>query len=484
VRSRSSWILSRSLALLVATTLLSIVVPAGPASAVPSNINISQRSGNEAEDAIAVNPTDPSNVVAMSTLPGPVSGLFEGVSFDGGLTWTRQIIGDGTDQLGEICCDQQLAWDEFGNLWMVYLFSGSSGNVPIAVSTDGGLTFEKVAEVVPTKPKGIGPTGHVGSKGKGASMKGAASADQPSIAAGEGSVWMSYTSYPAVVVQAAGAEVTGLGQVGDFSTPETVPTSRGVGNFGDTSIGPDGQVMVIYQDQTAGQGGARIFTALDPDGLGSDGFDAPRFFARTRVGGFDYLPAQPDRSVDAEANLAWDRSGGAHDGRVYAIWTREVKNESNNMDIMLRHSDDDGATWSSARKLNDDNGTNSQINPAIAVDQTTGDVAASWYDARRDHGAGGAGDTDGIPNDDVQLWATDSMNGGSTFASNFRVSQGTTNASEAVTGSGFNLGDYTHAAFEDGTFYPAWSDNSNSTGDNPDGTLHELDLYTAKVVVT
>src|SRR5439155_22092539 len=113
--------------------------------------------------------------------------------------------------------------------------------------------------------------------------------------------------------------------------------------------------MVIYQDQTSGQGGARIYTAIDPDGLGPDGFGQPRFFARTRVGGFDYLAAQPDRSVDSEANLAWDRSGGAHDGRVYAIWTREVKNESDNMDIMLRHSDNDGASWSPARRLNDDN---------------------------------------------------------------------------------------------------------------------------------
>ena len=477
-----SWTLSRSSALLVVATLLVVVVPAGSASAVPANFNISQRPGNEAEDAIAINPANPSNIVAMSTLPGPVSGLFEGVSFDGGLTWTRRIIGDG-DQLGEICCDQQLSWDAFGNLWMVYLFSGSNGHVPIALSTNGGLTFQKVAEIVPTKPKGIGPSGNIGSKGNGASVKGVASADQPSISAGAGSVWVSYTSYPAVVIQGSGAEVTGLGQFGDFSTPETVPTSRGVGNFGGTAVGPDGQVMAIYQDQSAGQGGARIYTALDLDGLGPDGFGEPRFFARTRVGGFDYLPVQPDRSVDAEANLAWDRSGGAHDGRVYAIWTQEVKNESNDMDIMLRHSDDDGGTWSSVRRLNDDATANSQVNPAIAVDQTTGAVAASWYDARNDLGAGGPGDNDGVPNDDVQTWATYSTNGGSTFAPTFQVSEGTSNSSVGVTGSGFNLGDYTEAAFEAGNFYPAWSDNSNSTGDNPDGTLHQLDLYTAKITI-
>ncbi|HEX9237067.1 MAG TPA: hypothetical protein VF972_12380, partial [Actinomycetota bacterium] len=89
--------------------------------------------------------------------------------------------------------------------------------------------------------------------------------------------------------------------------------------------------------------------------------------------------------------------------------------------------------------------------------------------------------TDGVPNDDVQIWATDSTNGGASFAPNFQVSQGTSNAVDA--GSFFDYGDYTHAAFQSHSFYPAWSDNSNSTGDNPDGTLHQLDLYTAKVTV-
>jgi hypothetical protein len=476
-------ILPRSLSMLVLAVLLSVVMAGGLASAQVPNINVSARSGNDAEDAIAVNPTNPSNLVAMATLPGPTKGLFEGVSFDGGLTWTRQIIGDGADDLGEICCDEQLAWDSFGNLWMVYLFSGTNGNVPIALSTDGGLNFHKVAEIVPIKPKGVRPPENSGSKGTGLADRGIASADQPSISAGAGGVWVSYTVYPSTVVQASGAAVTGLGQFGDFSAPQNVPTAFGKGNYGDTAVGPDGEVMVIYQDQTIGQGGARIYTAVDLDGLGPAGFGEPRFFARTLVGGFDYLPVQPDRSVDAEANLAWDRSGGPHTGRVYAVWTQEVKNESDDMDIMLQHSDDNGSTWSPAVRLNDDATTNSQINPALAVDQTTGSVAVSWYDARNDLGSGGPGDTNGIPNDDVQIWATYSTDGAATFVSNFPVSEGTSNSSVGITGSGFNFGDYTHAAFESNRFYPAWSDNSDSTGDNPDGGLHQLDLYTAKVTI-
>jgi hypothetical protein len=459
--------------------MAAIFVPAASATpSIPPNIDVSVRTGNEAEDAIAVNPTDTDNIVAMSVLPGPSLGIFEGASFNGGQTWTRQVLGD-DDELGIICCDQQLAWDEFGNLWMVYL--DETPNVPIALSTDGGLTFTKVAEITPTKPKGSRSPKGTGSRGNGADDKGTSSADQPSIGAAAGSVWVSWTSYPAVVVQASGAPVTGLGQFGEFSEPQSVPTANGRGNYGDTAVGPDGQVMVIYQDSTIGQGLSHIYTALDPDGTGPEAFDNPVFLAKSRVGGFDYLPVQPNRSVDAEANLGWDRSGGPHTGRVYVIWTQEVKNESDNMDIMFQYSDDDGGTWTTADRLNDDDTTNSQVNPAIAVDQVTGFVGVSWYDARNDQGEGGEGDTDGIPNDDVQIWATYSTDGGVTLVPNFRVSEGTSNVLGAE--SGFDYGDYTHAWFQSGVFYPAWSDNSNSTGDNPDGTLHMLDLYMAKVVV-
>jgi hypothetical protein len=446
---KTSWIVA--LAFAGALAIATMATAAAP----PVNFDVTAMPGNEAENAIAVNPVNPSNVVAMSTLPDVVAGLAVGVSFDGGQTWARGVIGAAGDPLGEICCDEQLAWDRFGNLWMTYLVN-TNGHVLVALSTDGGLTFTKVADVV-------------------------TNGDQPSIAVGANSVWVSYTFFPGTQIQAFGASVSGLGQFGSFGAPASVPSPHGNGDYGDTAVGPAGQVMVTYQNATNGQGGTNIYTAVDPDGLGPSGFGTQTFVAHSHVGGFDFIPAQPDRSVDAEANLAWDRSGTAHDGRVYLIWTQETSNESDNTDIMLQHSDDNGATWSPAVKLNDDATTNSQYNPAIALDQSSGDLAVSWYDTRNDLGTGGSGDTNGIPNDDFQIWASDSTNGGATFAPNFQVSRGTSNAVDA--NSFFDVGDYTHAAFVAGSFWPAWSDNSNSTGNNPDGALHQFDLYTARVSI-
>src|SRR5712691_4729023 len=192
--------------------LASMTAPAGAAvRPVPPNFDSSVMHGNEAGDAIAVKPASPSNIVTMATLPDVVSGLFEGVSFDGEKTWTRQVIGTGAP-LGEICCDQQLAWDRYGNLWMTYLVN-TNGNVLVAVSTDGGFSFTKVAEIVPTTPTGSkAPAGATPKRLRPPSNNPNISADQPSISAGPNSVWVSYTSFPSTVVQAFGASVSGLGQ--------------------------------------------------------------------------------------------------------------------------------------------------------------------------------------------------------------------------------------------------------------------------------
>jgi len=446
---------------------------------VPVNTNVSEMPGNNAEDAIAANPTNPGNVVAMTTLPDADSGLFKGVSFDGGSTWDRSTIGGSADDpLGPICCDQQMTFDRFGNLWVVYLRNDDPGAF-VALSTDGGRSFAHLFDIAPRFPS-RGGSSNGGSRRERAKKN--LFADQPSIAVGPNSVWVSYTVSPSAVIQAAGMSVTGLGVFGSFSAPQNVPTGQGHGDYGDTAVGPDGQVMVVYQNKTGGQQGATIFTALDPDGLGPRGFDDPKEFAETEVGGFDYIPAQPDRSVDAEANLAWDKTGGPHNGRLYAIWTQESPNESDNTDVMFQHSDDNGATWTPPVKLNDDATANSQFNPAIALDPSTGAVGVAWYDAREDLGAGGPGDTDGVPNDDAEFWATYSTDGGATLVPNFKVSAGASNAGDI--GNNFDYGDYTHAAFQSGVFYPLWSDNSNSTGDNPDGALTALDLSIARVIVS
>jgi hypothetical protein len=427
------------------------------------NVDISQRHLNESEEAIAVNPTNPQNIVMVSNVDFPAAGMFEGVSFDGGQTWTTKLIGN-NDNLGDACCDPSLSFDRYGNLFLTYLFNVED-TLPIALSTDGGLSFHLIANI-----SGIAKRNESGNE-KGLFRF----VDQPTITAAENEVW--------VVVNvggpmgAFGARVTGLGRVGAFSTNEVVPGTNNC-TYGDVAIGPRGQVMNVCTLTESGQGGGKLFASVDPDGLGPAGFGDRVFVTDTHVGGFDFIPPQIDRSVDAEPGLAWDRTGGPHAGRVYLVYTFENKNESDDTDIQVRYSDDNGATWSSPVRVNDDNTRNSQFLPKISLDPTTGRIAVVWYDSRNDLGAGGPGDTDGVPNDDAQLWGAFSSDG-QTFTRNIQISAGTSNSHDS--GNNIDYGDYTGLSFFGGIAHPAWADNSNSTGNNPDGALHQLDVYTAAV---
>ena len=447
---------------------------ASPKSSTPQNVDVSQRHLNESEEAIAVNPTNRNNIVIVTNIghreAGLTAGMFEGVSFDGGATWTTRIIGN-NDNLGDACCDPSLSFDEYGNLFMTYLYQVENV-VPIALSTDGGLTFNVIANIA-------APLKTTGKKAPGDNRGLFRYVDQPTITAAKGEVWVVFNA--AGPMFATGAPVSGLGQVGAFLPGQAVPGTNNC-TYGDVAIGPAGQVMQACNLTTTGQGGGKIFVNVDPDGLGPMGFGDRVFVAETHVGGFDFIPPQPDRSVDAEVGLAWDRTGGAHNGRVYAVYTKEQKNESDDTDIYVRYSDDDGATWSEGVRVNDDNTKNSQFLPKISLDQTTGNIAVVWYDSRNDLGTGGAGDTDGIPNDDAQVWGAFSTNGGTSFTPNIQISAGTSNSHDS--GNAIDYGDYTGLSFFGGLAHPAWADNSNSTGNNPDGTLHQLDIYTAAVAVT
>ncbi len=117
----------------------------------------------------------------------------------------RACVGNG-DNLGDVVLRSRASsFDEYGNLFMTYLYQVEN-EVPIALSTDGGLTFNvdrqhRRASARRRRPR---PAGDVRGLFR--------FVDQPTITAGDGEVWVVFNAGGPMF--ATGAAVTGLGQVG------------------------------------------------------------------------------------------------------------------------------------------------------------------------------------------------------------------------------------------------------------------------------
>jgi PEP-CTERM motif len=432
------WALVTGCALSATATAFAQVMTVGP------NVNLNRQNGYQAETAVAIDPTNPNRMFAWSNdLNARNSAAF---TTDGGVSWVSRFTGsDGWPGLGG---DPTCSFDGFGNLFGAS-FSSSFSNILVRNSIDGGQTFSQSVLTI------------------------SGSADQPTIkagpspVAGQQAVWITHLASGGLV--ARGAAVTALGSVGAFGAAQTIPGASN-GNFGDITIGPGGRVAVAYETPSGGSGPATLRVAVNATGNTAGSFTLSAGAVPTNVGGFLSIPAQPSRTVDAEVGLAYDNSNGPHRGRLYMVYTDRATTATSDTNIFTRFSDNDGATWSSPVRVNTDAGTNSQFFSKIALDPTTGNIAVVWYDARNS-----------ASNNRVELWGTTSIDGGLTFLPEVKISAGST--SGVGLGGGNELGDYLGLDFYNGVFYPVWADNSNSTGDNPNGTSN-LDYYGARVTVT
>jgi hypothetical protein len=424
------------------------------------DVNTSQLANYQNECAIIKNPSNDQQLFAACNHAG--AGLFAARSIDGGLNWVypdpadRTIADGDVNQGPQACCDPTLAWDTFGNLYLGYLDSGGA-NVILLISTDGGQNFNNLA----TFPGSV---------------------DQPTVAAANTTsptapvaVWVVWNQ--AGSMRARGAAVTGLGTVGAFNALQNIPGTANC-SFGDLAIAPSGAVVQACQSPIGNQGPATIFVNTDADGLGPGNFGAAVAATTTNVGGFDFIPAQNVRSIDAEAGLAYDRFAmSPRFGRLYLVYTEEPTNENNDTDIMVRFSDDDGANWSAPIRVNDDPGMpiRSQFLPRIDTNQLSGNVGVCWHDARNS-----------ATNSTMQEFCTLATPAPAVpaFLANAQIgdaaSTGTGSSPPAAGQLDIQFGDYSGMTYFQGRIHPIWADVSNSTGDNPDGTSR-FDAYTDRV---
>lgn len=344
----------------------------------------SHTEGAKQEMWLAVNPADPNNVVVAAkdlnpdSSPGCVwNGL--GVTHDGGKTWKDVVIGGKyadrtpTDPFYGYACntDPDFRFTSDGALhYGVEMYNvGNNGpclnpdgsgltcltpgfKVLLATSRDGGDTFPDVITFLPdlgvvsdfsrmtVNPKTQSVVEAIGSLG-------------PLALAGPGCAVLRSTD--------SGKSA---------QPPVFVATQDGVpcGSSGDTAIAgsPDGTLVLV--------GGA--FTTAPNGGL--SGNDVQPIVVRSTDdgliwtdsnAGFTFKPipgqfSESDYRITNNVELAYDLSGGAHRGTLYATYAASDRDDA---DIYVVASTDDGKTWSAPVLVNSDPAGTHQWMPNVAV---------------------------------------------------------------------------------------------------------------------
>lgn len=450
-------------------------------------------SGYQGEVTIAVNPNNPQELVAGANTfyqdPAQAcqspSGTTAGTqalygSTDGGASWTYNCAPWPSNDTGGsgtfFGSDPTVAWDTNGNAYAVYMLVSQSGSsngssIVISKSSNAGSSWSGLGVIV----NNLNNTSNFDDK------------EMMAIDTTSGQTH-SHTNRIYVIWDENNTERVAYSDNGTSWTTRVVESSGSSGSDigGDLAVGPDGTVYAIW-NRLPSSGDTHVF-AKSTDG--GQTWSSPIQIASGSLSSFgsnNKPPAQNSRGVNAFGAIAVDRDASSpYLGNIYVVYPDFPSGTSSgsNLNIYMVKSTDGGSSWSSPVKLNDDSGTATQFFPWVTVDQSTGTVAASWYDTRNDSS-----------NRKTQVFMTYSTNGGSSWASNVQVTQASSQFANSTTNymdentsdnSGANAnqyGDYAQIAAANGKAWAIWTDTRQFYPSNSSNSKAE-DVATAQVTIS
>jgi Secretion system C-terminal sorting domain len=195
------------------------------------------------------------------------------------------------------------------------------------------------------------------------------------------------------------------------------------------AVGPDGQIYVAW----AGPNGL-VFNKSSDKGTT---WLAEEIKIDPMPTGWDYAVPGIYRANGLPVTTC-DLSNGPNQGTIYVNWS-DQRNGSDDTDIWLSKSTDQGNTWSAPKRVNDDASGKQQFFTWMAVDQVTGFIYFVFYDRRNhnDHG--------------TDVYLAISKDGGETFI-NRKISESPFYPDENVF-----FGDYTNIVAHDNIVRPIWT---------------------------
>ena len=355
----------------------------------------------EVEPYVAINPHNPSNLVAAwqqdRFSDGGAHGLVAGSSMDGGKHWTEHtlrfsVCGGGTGHGGDYAraSDPWVSISPDGTAYVISisftgntLQAGSSGAVLVSRSTDGGATWSDPATLI-----------HDGAS---------AFNDKEAITADPNDSHFVYAVWDRLTSNDHGAAMFARSIDGGATwRPAASIYDPGVGNqtIGNEIVGlTDGSIADVFEeiDNTAGTSSSLIRVIRSTDQGAS--WSVPVTVAQNlAVGASDPNSGDPIRSG---AGLPQMAAGPA--GTLAVVWEDGRFTNGANDSIAYSASSDGGQHWSKPVRINAVPGTPA-FTPSIAI-LDDGTVGVTYFDFRKDPSKQGTGT---LPTD---YWFTSSSDG-------------------------------------------------------------------------